>query len=124
MTIALEVTAVPHHPAPILVVSRDLPDLVSQALQDLPYRVLPAPTPAQYQAAALVLVDDRELHRPEVLSLPRRDDVQVVGTDMDDATVWANAVRIGARRVIFLPDAAAWLTTEAHRLLTAKDLHL
>ena len=42
-------------------------------------------------------------------SLPRRDAVVVVGTDLDDATVWERAVRLGAQHVVFLPEGVPWL---------------
>jgi secretion/DNA translocation related CpaE-like protein len=40
---------------------------------------------------------------------PRRDDVVLIGGDLDDAGVWERAVAIGAEHVAFLPDADSWL---------------
>ena len=41
--------------------------------------------------------------------LPRRPGVVLLGSDLDDAGVWEQAVGIGAEHVVFLPDAQAWL---------------
>jgi secretion/DNA translocation related CpaE-like protein len=43
------------------------------------------------------------------VALPRRQDVAVVGSDLDDAGVWQRAVLVGAEHVVFLPDAEVWL---------------
>lgn len=40
---------------------------------------------------------------------PRRDDVVLIGADLDDAGVWQRAVTLGAEHVAFLPDADDWL---------------
>jgi secretion/DNA translocation related CpaE-like protein len=42
--------------------------------------------------------------------LPRRDDVVLLGSDLDDAGVWQLGVEVGAAHVVFLPDAELWLT--------------
>ncbi len=42
--------------------------------------------------------------------LPRRDDVVLLGSDLDDAGIWQRAVEVGAAHVVFLPDAEPWLT--------------
>jgi secretion/DNA translocation related CpaE-like protein len=41
--------------------------------------------------------------------LPRRDNVVLLGDDLDDAGIWQLAVEVGAAHVVFLPDAQAWL---------------
>ena len=51
-------------------------------------------------------------------ALPRRDDVVLVGADLDDADVWQRAVQVGAEHVVFLPDAEVWLV---ERLADAAD---
>ena len=40
---------------------------------------------------------------------PRREDVVLIGGDLDDAGVWQRAVGLGAAHVVFLPDADEWL---------------
>lgn len=46
-----------------------------------------------------------------------RGEVVVVGDDVDDTTVWLDAVEVGAGHVVFLPDAEPWLLDRirAHR---------
>jgi secretion/DNA translocation related CpaE-like protein len=41
--------------------------------------------------------------------LPRRDNVVLLGDDLDDAGIWQLAVEVGAAHVVFLPDAEPWL---------------
>ena len=43
------------------------------------------------------------------LKLPRRGQVILVGESVDDATIWQQAVAIGAERVVFFPDAEPWV---------------
>jgi secretion/DNA translocation related CpaE-like protein len=40
---------------------------------------------------------------------PRREDVVLIGGDLDDAGIWERAVTLGAEHVAFLPDADDWL---------------
>jgi secretion/DNA translocation related CpaE-like protein len=56
----------------------------------------------------------------DLLRVPpaRRAGVVLVGTDLDDASVWARAVRLGAENVVFLPDEERWVVT---RLAEAAD---
>ena len=61
-----------------------------------------------WSAAPLVVVDDEVLDGLPA-SMPRRADVVLLGADVDDASVWERAVRIGAEHVVFLPDAQEWL---------------
>lgn len=60
-----------------------------------------------WDAAPLVVVGDDVADR--MAGLSRRADVLLVGTDLDDVDVWRRAVVIGARHVVFLPDAEMWL---------------
>jgi secretion/DNA translocation related CpaE-like protein len=41
--------------------------------------------------------------------MPRRDNVVLLGADLDDAGIWQLAVEVGAEHVVFLPDAEPWL---------------
>ncbi|MGF7234324.1 MAG: septum site-determining protein Ssd [Frankia sp.] len=59
--------------------------------------------------APLILVGADQAHACMRADLPRRGGVVLVGIDLDDAEVWERAMRIGADRVIFLPDAEVWL---------------
>jgi secretion/DNA translocation related CpaE-like protein len=59
--------------------------------------------------APLILVGADQAHGCMRADLPRRGGVVLVGLDLDDAEVWERAMRIGADRVIFLPDAEVWL---------------
>ena len=43
------------------------------------------------------------------LKLPRRGQVVLVGESVDEATIWQQAVAIGAERVVFFPDAEPWV---------------
>jgi len=69
----------------------------------------------EWLAAPLVLIAD-DPARP--WPLPRRPDVILVATDLDDATVWDRAIHLGADKVAFLPDARDWLL---HRLAGLVD---
>jgi secretion/DNA translocation related CpaE-like protein len=62
-----------------------------------------------WRAAPLVVVGDDAARGAGRRRLPRRPDVVLVGTDLDDADVWVRAVDLGAEHVVFLPDADAWL---------------
>lgn len=62
-----------------------------------------------WQAPPLVLVGSDLARSAAQAGLPRRSGVVLVGSDLDDATVWDTAVAIGADSVVFLPDARAWL---------------
>jgi secretion/DNA translocation related CpaE-like protein len=61
-------------------------------------------------AAPLVLVGLDSVTEVVRLRLPRRAAVVLVSRDLDDATVWEAAGALGAEHVVFLPDAALWLT--------------
>jgi secretion/DNA translocation related CpaE-like protein len=63
---------------------------------------------AWVRASQVVIGADRAVACVEA-ALPRRSGVVLVGADLDDATVWEPAVRLGAEQVVFLPDAEAWL---------------
>ncbi|MEY9968137.1 secretion/DNA translocation related CpaE-like protein [Streptacidiphilus sp. MAP12-16] len=60
-----------------------------------------------WEAAPLVVVGDDVADR--MVGLTRRPNVLLVGSDLDDVEVWRRAVVLGARHVIFLPDAESWL---------------
>ncbi|WP_436787872.1 septum site-determining protein Ssd [Yinghuangia sp. YIM S10712] len=62
-----------------------------------------------WSESPLVIVGD-DLSEPAIhCAFPRRDDVVLLGTDLDDGDIWRRAVAVGADHVIFLPDAEAWL---------------
>jgi secretion/DNA translocation related CpaE-like protein len=69
-----------------------------------------------WRSAPLVLLDDDVVGADA--GLPRREDVVLIGNDIDDASVWQRAVRVGADHVVFLPDAEAWL---AERFADARE---
>lgn len=96
------------------------PDLLEELLRLAATAAVELEVAADLGAAAtswagapfVVLGDDaaraavrRRSRRP----LPRRDDVVLVGDDLDDAGVWQRAVQVGAEHVVFLPDAEVWL---------------
>ena len=62
-----------------------------------------------WSSAPVVLVGGDLAERLAGSRLPRRDDVVIVGTDLDDAGVWRRAVALGADHVVFLPDAESWV---------------
>ena len=62
-----------------------------------------------WDAAPLVVVTDDALDDLAAACPPRRDNVLVLGRDLDDAGVWHRAVEVGAKRVVFLPDAERFL---------------
>lgn len=62
-----------------------------------------------WDTAPCVLVGADLLDELVAGRLSRRDRVLVVGTDLDDATVWQRALDLGAQRVVFLPDAESWV---------------
>lgn len=63
-----------------------------------------------WEVAPLVLVGADAATGCAALDLPRRSGVVLLGDDLDDASVWETAVRVGAEHVVFLPDAEPWLT--------------
>ncbi|MDT0317944.1 septum site-determining protein Ssd [Streptomyces millisiae] len=71
-----------------------------------------APPPAgRWERAPLVLVgDDRAAARPGADRWPgRRPGVLLVGRDLDDHTIWARGVALGAEQVLHLPSDESWL---------------
>lgn len=64
---------------------------------------------ASWTTAPVVLVGGDVAESAAGAHLPRRDDVVIVGTDLDDAGIWQRAVVLGADSVVFLPDAESWL---------------
>ncbi|MGK5532838.1 septum site-determining protein Ssd [Streptomyces sp. URMC 129] len=75
---------------------------------------------AQWERAPLVLVgDDPATARPEPGRWPgRRPGVLLVGHDLDDHTIWARGVALGAEQVLHLPGDEPWL---ADRIADAVD---
>ena len=62
-----------------------------------------------WESAPCVLVGADVLDELVDARLSRRERVHVVGTDLDDATVWQRGLELGAERVVFLPDADPWV---------------
>ena len=70
-------------------------------------------------SAPIVIVDDQAVVDAEgIARLPRRDDVVLLGDDVDDATVWRRGLALRAEHVVFLPDADAWIV---ERLAVVRD---
>ncbi len=64
---------------------------------------------ASWASAPLVVLGSDLATELEHARLPRRDHVVMVGLDLDDASVWETAVRVGAAHVVFLPAAEEWV---------------
>lgn len=62
-----------------------------------------------WSTAAFVVVAADAVDGCARLRLPRRAGVVLLGQDLDDGSVWEQAVQIGAEHVVFLPDAEPWL---------------
>ncbi|MET7298211.1 septum site-determining protein Ssd [Embleya sp. NPDC005575] len=62
-----------------------------------------------WPAAPLVIVGDDVTPGLARCGLPRREDVVLIGADLDDGDVWRRALDVGADHVVFLPDAEAWI---------------
>jgi len=62
-----------------------------------------------WSAASLVLVGQDLVARCAAARLVRRPRLILVGNDLDDASVWQQAVEVGAEQVALLPDAEGWL---------------
>ncbi|MEV6796523.1 hypothetical protein AB0M87_32085 [Streptomyces sp. NPDC051320] len=65
-------------------------------------------------SAALIIIDDRCSTTLFEQSLPRREDVLLLGRSLDDATIFGRGVALGVEAVVHLPDAAAWLELRTH----------
>jgi secretion/DNA translocation related CpaE-like protein len=65
-----------------------------------------------WAGASLVLVGDDQTAAVARALLPRRQDVVVLGRDVDDAGVWQRAASVGAAQVAFLPEADGWLVEQ------------
>jgi secretion/DNA translocation related CpaE-like protein len=72
---------------------------------------------ARWTVAPLVLVGADLAKELAAAGLPRRGDVVLVATDLDDAQVWQQAVAVGADHVVFLPDAEEWLVARVGEAL-------
>ncbi|MGH8867728.1 MAG: septum site-determining protein Ssd [Actinomycetes bacterium] len=57
----------------------------------------------------LVVVGDDAAALLARSGLARRAGVVLVGTDLDDGSIWRRAVQVGAEHVVFLPDSEGWL---------------
>ena len=64
---------------------------------------------AAWPRAPLVIVGDDVTRGLVGVGIPRREDVILIGDDLDDGDVWRRAVVVGADHVVFLPDAEAWI---------------
>ncbi|WP_406285102.1 septum site-determining protein Ssd [Embleya sp. NBC_00896] len=62
-----------------------------------------------WPGAPLVIVGDDVTRDSARCGIPRREDVILIGDDLDDGDVWRRAVEVGADHVVFLPDAEAWI---------------
>lgn len=64
---------------------------------------------AGWASAPLVVLGSDLAAGLKAARLPRREDVVMIGLDLDDAGVWEDAVHVGAAHVVFLPAAEEWL---------------
>ncbi len=78
----------------------------------------PAAARRTWLTASVVVVADDIAASLAVAGLPRRPGVLLIGSDLDDASVWRRAVQLGAEHVVFLPDAESWLV---NRLAAAAE---
>lgn len=62
-----------------------------------------------WDESPLVIVGDDVSEVTIHCALPPREDVVLLGTDLDDGDIWRRAAAVGADHVIFLPDAEVWL---------------
>lgn len=67
---------------------------------------------SMWGAASLILLDASLIDDVETTAPARRSGVIVVGRDLDDASIWRRAVRVGADSVVFLPDCVPWLVEQ------------
>ncbi|MFI6584761.1 septum site-determining protein Ssd [Embleya sp. NPDC050493] len=105
----------PPRPARPLLVTGD-PALLDELLRlcaaaGIEPEVQPDPGAARtaWPAAPLVIVGDDVTPGLARCGLPRREDVVLIGADLDDGDVWRRALDVGADHVVFLPDAEAWI---------------
>ena len=77
----------------------------------------------QWTAAPMVLVGTDATAGCAVAAMPRRRGVALVSRDLDDATVWQQAVTVGAEDVYFLPDAESWLVDELSEAVNGRPMH-
>jgi len=63
-------------------------------------------TATQWQGASCVLVEADAVDQLVRQHVPRRPHVVVIAHDLDDATIYARSVAIGAEVVVTLPDSA------------------
>jgi secretion/DNA translocation related CpaE-like protein len=71
-----------------------------------------------WSAAPLVLLGADQGDAVLATGLGRHPSLVLVGDDPDDRAVWQQAVALGARQVVFLPEAQSWLV---ERLSSAHD---
>lgn len=62
-----------------------------------------------WATAPVVLIGDDLADGLARAALPRRDGLVLLGTDLDDASVWQRGKALGAHQILFLPDAGRWL---------------
>jgi secretion/DNA translocation related CpaE-like protein len=108
----MSIAAAPVRP---LVVTAD-PDLLDDVLRlsaaaGVDVDVVPDPLSASmpWSLAPLVLVGDDASTALSRRVMPRRPGVVLVSRDLDDASIWKRAMRLGADHVALLPDADTWL---------------
>ncbi len=110
----MTVTVPPSGRRPLLV-TRDpmlLDDLVRIAATagvELDVRADAGATRSAWVSAPAVLLGEDVAEAVGRAGFERRDDVVIIGIDLDDADIWERAVRVGAQHVVFLPDAEPWL---------------
>lgn len=69
----------------------------------------PGAARASWSVAPIVLLGRDLASRAAAVGLPRRDDVVLIGFDLDETAVWEVAFKAGCEQVVFLPDAEGWV---------------
>jgi hypothetical protein len=111
---------------PVLVISDSLDDDPLGLLPcPVPLRHLPSPlfSPEEYQAAPLVLLDDRSYADFTLRHMPRRAGLIVAVADPDDGTAYPRAAAIGAEAVIRAGHGRSWLHLRLHAATDCRYAH-
>jgi secretion/DNA translocation related CpaE-like protein len=102
-----------HHPPMLVTDDRDLRDAVSRVAAQTDTRIVHFKSPAEarrsWPTAAVVMIGDDVADEVCRAAFPRRDNVLLIGRDLDDASVWRRGEALGAQQVLYLPDATPWL---------------